>query len=97
MDEFKLMDDVKKALCYVSMNFTEELYSTKHASRVLKVCCCATRSHAVNFRTQFQLRNKGLKTADFANSLMNAEASQSSLKKYYVLPDFQTITKVVET
>lgn len=37
MDEFKLMDDVKKALCYVSLDFDQELYNTQADVRRIKV------------------------------------------------------------
>ncbi len=59
MDEFKLLDQVKEELCYVSQNFSSELNQSSSAHLSLE------------------------KSLQF----------KSPSKKYFILPDFQSINK----
>lgn len=75
MDEFKLMDDVKKALCYVSLDFDQELYNTQAEIR----------------RIKFEFSgNRNKEASSFAHSLLRQQTGPS-IKRHYVLPDFQTV------
>jgi hypothetical protein len=78
MDEFKLMDQVKQELCFVSTDFIGDLAATRKSSKSL---------------SQARGESNSSNTSSMDIEPSKALSFIDPLKKYFALPDFQKVLR----
>lgn len=93
MDEFKLINDVKEALCYVSPCFMNDMRNSKKR-RVSTIHGCTTTNDLLPMGwTKSKTKRRGHESYPTYNQVPVYDYRNSCLKKNYVLPDFSTVYK----
>ena len=92
MDEYKLINDVKEALCYVSPHFLQDMkYSKKRSVRSMNGCKTTNSLLPLGWSDIKNKRKRG--SFPVTSQIPVYDCNNSALKKNYVLPDYSSVYK----